>query len=163
MYSTTPPTHTDPQYGNTTSSKSLLCAPLHHQHTLTISMVLHQYQESDMYSTTPPTHTHPQYGNTTSTKSLTCTPLHHQPTLTLSMVTPPVARVCYVLLYTTNPLTLSMVLHQYQESDMYSTTPPTHTHPQYGNTTSTKSLTCTPLHHQPTLTISMVTSPVPWA
>ena len=48
-----------------------------------------------------------------------------------------------------------------QESDMYSTTPPTHTDPQYGNTTSTKSLTCTPLHPQPTLTLSMVTPPVP--
>ena len=80
MYSNTPPVHTDSHsVGNTTNTKSLTCTPLHHQPTLTLSMVA------------PPVP--PQYGNTTSTKSLTCTPLHHQPTLTLSMVTPPVPRV----------------------------------------------------------------------
>ena len=68
MYSTTPPTHIDSQYGNITSTKSY------------------------MYSTKKPTHTDPQYGNTTSTKSLTCTPQHHRPTLTLSLVTPLVPR-----------------------------------------------------------------------
>ena len=150
MYSTTPPTHTDPPYGNT----------------IRPSVWLHyKYQESDMYSTTPPTHTGPQYGYTTSTKILTCTPLHHQPTLTLSMVTPPVPKVGLVLPYTTIPHWLSVWLHhQYQSLTCtplhHQFTLPTHTSPQYGYTTSIKSLTCTPLHHQTTLTLSMLTQPV---
>ena len=41
---------------------------------------------------------------------------------------------------------------------MYSTTPPTLTYPQYGNIKSAKSLTCTPVDHQPTLTYWMVTT-----
>ena len=52
-------------------------------------------------------------------------------------------------------------VHQYQEPDMYSTTLPTYTDPQYGNIPGTMNLTCTPLHHQPTLSLRMVTSPVP--
>ena len=62
------------------------------------------------------------------------------------------------------PLPISMVTewlyHQYQESNMFSTTP-THTDPECGNTTSTKSLTfysTTPPNHTD---LSMVTPPVP--
>ena len=92
--------------------------------------------------------------------SLTCTPECHQPTLTFSMVISPVPRVQYVLLYTINPQRPSTRSHhQYQEAD--SATPPTYADPQYGNTTSTKSLTCTPIHHQPTITLRRVTSLVP--
>ena len=51
--------------------------------------------------------------------------------------------------------------YYHQESYLYSTTSSTHTDSQYCDTTSIKSLTYTPLPHLPTLTLSMVTPPVP--
>ena len=51
IYATTRPTNSVPQYGKTTSTKSLICTPLRHS----------PYSD-------------PQYGNTTSTKSPKCSP-----------------------------------------------------------------------------------------